>query len=148
VYKGREVWIVKLKGVNTPEEAQVIRGHALLVHESVRDTLDDEDEFYIQQLIGLRVEILESREIVGVVDDIMDGTGTHDVLCVLGTEGQRILLPFVKDIVPVVDIDDKVLRITPPDGLLDIYKPKQAGDSTGNRKSRKRREREFPAGPQ
>ena len=81
MYKGREVWIVKIKGINYPEEAQAIRGYTLMVHESVRDDLDDEDEFYVQQLIGLRVELM-NNDVVGTVVDIMDGTGTHDVLCI------------------------------------------------------------------
>lgn len=132
VYKGREVWIVKLKGINTPEEAQTIHGHTLLVHESVRDELDDEDEFYIQQLIGLRVELLTNNDVVGTVVDIMDGTGTHDVLCVEhANTDATILLPFAKEIVPVVDITQGVLQITPPEGLLEMYQKKPKTEKKG-----------------
>lgn len=132
VYKGREVWIVKLKGINTPEEAKIIHGHTLLVHESVRDELDDEDEFYIQQLIGLRVELLTNNDVVGTVVDIMDGTGTHDVLCVEhANTDATILLPFAKEIVPVVDITQGVLQITPPEGLLEMYQKKPKPEKKG-----------------
>lgn len=125
VYKGREVWIVKIKGINSPEEAQSIRGYTLMVHESVRDDLDDEDEFYVQQLIGLRVELM-NKDVVGTVVDIMDGTGTHDVLCIehVNGEGTTILLPFAREIVPVVDVTQGVLQITPPEGLLEMYEKK------------------------
>ena len=122
VYKGREVYICKIKGINTPEEAREIHGHTLLVHESARDDLDDDDEFYVQELVGLRVELLASGEEVGVVEDLMDGTGTHDVLQIVNGAGQRILLPFVKELVPEVDVRGAgVIRIEPPEGLLEVY---------------------------
>jgi len=124
IYKGREVWIVKIKGINSPEEVQAIRGYALCVHESVREDLEDEDEFYVQQLIGLRVVELESGADVGIVADIMDGTGSHDVLCITMETGETALVPFAKEIVPEIDMENGVMRISPPEGLLDIYRKK------------------------
>jgi 16S rRNA processing protein RimM len=137
VYKGREVWIVKIKGINSPEEAQAIRGYTLMVHESVRDDLDDEDEFYVQQLIGLRVELM-NNDVVGTVVDIMDGTGTHDVLCIehVDKEG-TILLPFAREIVPVVDITEGILQITPPEGLLEMYQKKPKAEKQPRVRRRK-----------
>lgn len=46
--QGREVWLVKLAGVDSPEEAALLRGHVLLVPPSARRALEDEDEFYVQ----------------------------------------------------------------------------------------------------
>lgn len=139
VYKGREVFICKIKGINTPEEARAIHGHTLMVHTSARDELQDDDEFYVQQLIGLRVELLEGGEEVGVVEDIMDGTGTHDVLQIVNAAGQAILLPFVKEIVPEVDMDAGVLRTTPPEGLLEVYTREIKKKSAATRRRPKRK---------
>lgn len=139
VYKGREVFICKIKGINTPEEARAIHGHTLMVHTSARDELQDDDEFYVQQLVGLRVELLESGEEVGVVEDIMDGTGTHDVLQIVNAAGQAILLPFVKEIVPEVDMDAGVLRTTPPEGLLEVYTREIKKKSAATRRRPKRK---------
>lgn len=140
VYKGREVWIVKLKGINTPEEAQTIHGHTLMVHESVREDLDDEDEFYVQQLLGLRVELM-NNDIVGTVVDIMDGTGTHDVLCIEHVDAaSTILLPFAREIVPVVDITGGVLQISPPEGLLEMYLKKPETEKKKKTKRRQQKE--------
>ena len=138
VYKGREVFICKIKGINTPEEARAIHGHTLMVHTSARDELQDDDEFYVQQLVGLRVELLEGGEEVGVVEDIMDGTGTHDVLQIVNAAGQAILLPFVKEIVPEVDMDAGVLRTTPPEGLLEVYTREIKKKSAATRRRPKR----------
>lgn len=141
VYKGREVWIVKLKGINTPEEAQAIHGHTLLVHESVRDELHNDDEFYVQQLIGLRVELMDNQSMVGTVVDIMDGTGTHDVLCIENTNADAtILLPFARELVPVVDITQGVIQITPPEGLLEMYQKKPQKE---DRKKRPRQRKQM-----
>lgn len=140
VYKGREVYICKIKGINTPEEARAIHGHTLLVHESARDELEDDDEFYVQELVGLRVELLATGEEVGVVEDIMDGTGTHDVLQIVNASGQRILLPFVKEIVPEVDIHgDGIIRIEPPEGLLEVYTRDVKKQRTDSRKPKPRK---------
>ncbi len=139
VYKGREVFICKIKGINTPEEARAIHGHTLMVHTSARDELEDDDEFYVQQLVGLRVELVGSGEEVGVVEDIMDGTGTHDVLQIVNAAGQAILLPFVKEMVPEVDMEAGVLRATPPEGLLEVYTREIKKKSGDNRRRPKKK---------
>jgi len=47
------VWLVKLAGVDGPEDADALRGHSLLVRADQRPPLDDSDEFYVQvRMIG------------------------------------------------------------------------------------------------
>jgi len=46
--QGNEVWLVKLAGVDGPEDADALRGHSLLVRADQRPPLDDSDEFYVQ----------------------------------------------------------------------------------------------------
>ena len=57
VSRGNELWLVKLEGVESPEEAALLRGHTLLIPASAREALEDEDEFYVQVgsmgLVGL-----------------------------------------------------------------------------------------------
>eukprot|EP00890_Picochlorum_soloecismus_P001216 jgi/Picsp_1/2095/NSC_05560-R1_protein len=145
IYKGREVWIVKLKGINSPEEVKNIRGHILLISASEREVLEDEDEYYVQELIGLKVEMLESGDEIGTVIDVLDGTGTYDVLRIehfqIDVEGnaRKSLLPFAKEIVPVVDLEQKVLRITPPEGMFDqpVSSPKKDGKKSSRRRETK-----------
>lgn len=43
-----QVWLVKLAEVESPEEAALLRGHTLLIPASARQSLEDEDEFYVQ----------------------------------------------------------------------------------------------------
>jgi hypothetical protein len=48
VLQGREVWLVKLAGTDSPEEADALRGCKLLIRPTDRPPLADEDEFYAQ----------------------------------------------------------------------------------------------------
>ncbi|GAB4821962.1 hypothetical protein N2152v2_009008 [Parachlorella kessleri] len=161
ISKGNEVWIVKLEGVESPEEAQLLRGHSLLIPATARKALADEDEFYVQDLVGLRVFLAGSQEELGLVVDLFDGTGTHDVLRIQLHEQQQqqqqvqdapkteapstppaprfVLLPFAKALVPAVDVAAGLMEISPPEGLLELASssaPKQQ-----RRESRGRRER-------
>jgi ribosomal 30S subunit maturation factor RimM len=53
--QGKAVWLVKLKGINTPEQAAGLNKHSLLIQSVQRPPLSDQDEFYVQELIGMRV---------------------------------------------------------------------------------------------
>lgn len=166
VYKGRDVWIVKLKHINSPEEVTEIRGHTLMIHKSSRDNLEDEDEFYVQELGGLRVEMMDDRSHVGTVVDVLDGTGTYDVLRIelrddlifqdgeqqSDTEVKRgrkktILLPFAKDLVPVVDLNENLMLITPPEGWLDIVAADRHGKKNSRRKGNSRGKKNSTSSP-
>jgi len=149
---------VKFEGIDTPEDAALIHGHTILIPPSDREPLDDEDEFYVQELVGLHVHLESSGEMVGTVVDIFDGTGTHDVLRIKmpdavsstsddeeeGGEnaGPRyFMLPFAKQFVPVVDVGANVMRIMPPEGLLELAAPvtqkKERKESAGKREKRR-----------
>ena len=46
--QGNEVWLVKLEGIDGPEDAEALRNHRLLIRAADRPPLEDEDEFYVQ----------------------------------------------------------------------------------------------------
>lgn len=52
------MWLVKFEGVDTPEQASALQGHTLLIRAEDREPLEDEDEFYVQDLIGMEVSKL------------------------------------------------------------------------------------------
>ncbi len=53
--QGKEVWLVKLKGIDTPEAAEAFKAQCLLMPEQDRPALEDEEEFYVQELVGMQV---------------------------------------------------------------------------------------------
>ncbi|EEH56694.1 uncharacterized protein MICPUCDRAFT_7828, partial [Micromonas pusilla CCMP1545] len=126
--KGRNECIVKIRGVNDRNAAEALLGRRMYVLASERPSLreadvgDGDDDFYAQELQGLRVVLKEGGDEVGKVIDVFRGAGTHDLLKVerkTKPPGEFVYVPFVKDIVPTVDVPNGFLEITPPPGLLD-----------------------------
>jgi 16S rRNA processing protein RimM len=115
--EGKNLYIIKLAGVENCDQAEELRGCKLLVPQSDRPQLG-EDEYHVVDLIGLSVFLQESGELVGTVVDIL--SAGHDLLEVQRQGKKTVLIPFVKAIAPVVDIAQKRIEITPPDGLLEI----------------------------
>jgi 16S rRNA processing protein RimM len=76
----------------------------------------DEDNFHIQELLGCRV-VTDTGVEVGIMTDLVQLPG-QDLLAV-DHNGREILIPFVLEIVPEIDVENKIITITPPEGLLD-----------------------------
>ncbi len=112
--KGRIV--LKFAGYNTIEQGEELRGIEISVPESEAVELDT-DEFFDWQLEGCRVETI-GGETIGTVRELLR-TGGTEVLIVAGTE-KEFLIPFAESICVEVDVDNKLIRIDPPDGLLEF----------------------------
>lgn len=108
--------ILKFEGYDSPETAQVLVGRELAV--PVTDAVElDEGEFYDWQLIGCRVETIDKREI-GRVSEVLH-TGAAPVLVV--REGtHEHLIPLAASICVEIDTEAKLIRVDPPEGLLDL----------------------------
>lgn len=106
--------------VETPDRtaAEPLRGTRLLVHTSELVPTDDPDEFHDHQLEGLRAE-LEDGTLVGTVREILHGPAGDLLVLTRAGGGPDILVPFVRAIVPTVDLDGGRVVLTPPEGLLD-----------------------------
>ena len=74
------------------------------------------NNFHVQQLLECEVSTQDGA-IIGNVTDVINLPG-QDVLAV-SYQGREVLIPFVKAIVPVVDIKNRKIVIVPPLGLLD-----------------------------
>jgi 16S rRNA processing protein RimM len=87
----------------------------LLVDVANDEVTNEEDAWFDHQLVGLKV-IRDAVEI-GVVTRV-DHLPSQDLLAVEATAGE-VLVPFVKAIVPVVDMKNRTLTVTPPLGLFE-----------------------------
>lgn len=87
----------------------------LLVDVSSDEITNEEDAWFDHQLVGLRV--IRDAVDIGVVTRV-DHLPSQDLLAV-ETEGGEVLVPFVKAIVPVVDMKNRSITITPPLGLFE-----------------------------
>lgn len=112
----KEMCILKLGGIDTPEAAERLRGTVLYMH---RDDVElDENVFFIQDLIGLRVVNADTDETYGTIADVLQ-TGANDVYIVKDGDKQ-LLIPAIPDVVIRTDITDGMMEIRPLDGLLDL----------------------------
>lgn len=75
-----------------------------------------EDEYYYHEIIGCTVVTMEGQAI-GSVTEILE-TGANDVWTVTPAEGKPHYIPYIADVVKEIDIEAKVIRIDPMEGLL------------------------------
>ncbi len=110
------VLLAHFAGIEDRNAAEALRGMRLyLPRESLPPT--DEDEYYHADLIGLAA-VLEDGSMLGRVRAVHD-FGAGDTLEVERDQGQPVVVPFTRAVVPVVDIAAGRLVIDPPRGLLD-----------------------------
>ncbi len=108
----KDLWLARVEGIATREQAQELAGVRLYVDRSVLPDTEDEDEFYHADLIGLRVET-PAGEPFGTVLAVYD-FGGGDVLEIRTESGATELLPFTKACVPVVDVKGGRVVVDPP----------------------------------
>jgi 16S rRNA processing protein RimM len=111
--------LLSFDGVTDRDQADQLRGVMLVVDSADLEDVADPDEFRDHQLIGLAV-IGPGGEHVGEVADVLHHG--QDLLVVAGSgtrAGAEIMVPFVAELVPVVDLEAGRLVIDPPAGLLD-----------------------------
>lgn len=87
----------------------------LLADIDLTETTNEADTWFDHQLVGLRV-IRDAVE-VGIIERV-DHLPAQDLLAVKTATGE-VLVPFVKAIVPVVDIKNGTVTVTPPLGLFE-----------------------------
>ena len=106
---------LKLKGIDTIEEAETLRNFYIKVE---RDTLPEleENSYYIVDLLECEVETVEGENL-GKMDDIFN-TGSNDVYVVKNEEGKQILLPAIKEVIKEVDIPNKKITVKLMEGLI------------------------------
>ncbi len=105
--------VARAKEIETREQAEALRGLKLFIPRSALPETEDEDEFYVTDLIGLAVETPEG-EPLGAIRSVQD-FGAGDLLEILPPEGGATwYLPFTKEAVPEVRLADrKVIGVRP-----------------------------------
>jgi 16S rRNA processing protein RimM len=109
--------LVTFREVLTRDVAESLRGCLLLGDTDDLPPTGDPDEFYDHELEGLAVRLADGNTI-GTVREISHAPGA-DLLILDLVEGREALVPFVKAIVPEVDVARGFVRLDPPEGLLD-----------------------------
>ena len=145
---GKNLYVIKIEGIESRETAEEFRDYKLLIDKSDRPKLK-ENEYHVLDLVGLEVFNRETQENVGVVIDLYSaGNDLLEIklhkqpetkaeiakdLSKISRRSRRkkskvksnkpltIFVPFVKEIVPIVDLANQRIEISPPDGLINIH---------------------------
>ena len=109
--------LVRFAGTDDRSAAEALRGTVLVIDVDESERATDPDEYYDHHLIGLRALTPAGLE-VGTVTEVLH-LPAQDVLAISRVDGVEVLVPFVADLVPVVDLDAGTLIVEPLPGLLD-----------------------------
>jgi 16S rRNA processing protein RimM len=111
----KNVVILKLKGIETPEEAEKYRNCYIKIDRKNEPKLP-EGQYYIVDLIGLEVYTDENK-LLGKVDDIYN-YGSSDIYVVKDEMGKQILLPGTQEVLKQVDLENKKIIVHIIKGLI------------------------------
>jgi len=114
---GKSIYVLSIDGVSNRTSAEEIIGWKLVIPVDSRPTLSKEEYHYFD-LIGLEARRGPKKTLIGYVTDLINGG--NDLLEIELVEGKKVLVPFVKEIVPEIKINEKWLLINPPPGLLEL----------------------------
>jgi 16S rRNA processing protein RimM len=111
--------IVQFAGVDDREQAKAVHHTELLIPARERPVLDDPDDFYDTDLVGLAASTVDGRPLGPITEVIHAPSAVYLVVVV---DGRDRLVPFVKAIVPTVDLAAGTVTIDPPDNLFEMQK--------------------------
>lgn len=110
--------LIQISGITTRTEAERLRGYFLFIDKNSLPPLS-EDEVYRVQLFGFAV--YTSQEYIGILEDIQDIAG-QEIWYIRSQQGEEVLFPAVEQFIDSMDFHRRVIYITPPVGLIEIYK--------------------------
>ena len=117
---GKEIFIVKFQGINTRNRAEQLKKFKILVKAETLPKLKKE-EFHLLELVNLEVKTFEDDELKKIGKVINLENEKNNLLVIeLFQNQKKVLVPFVKEIVTLIDIKNNYLIINPPNGLLEL----------------------------
>jgi 16S rRNA processing protein RimM len=107
--------LIKLKGIDTPEDAGLFRNQWVFIKAKDAPPLPD-GQIYKHELIGFRI-VDENGNPLGELADILE-TGANDVYVVRDDSGKEILLPNIPSVILDMEVDSRTIRVHLLDGLI------------------------------
>ncbi len=114
---GKSIYVVSFAGITNRNQAESLIGNKVLVNSNQRPKLK-KGEFHLLDLIGLKVKFCQDGSDIGEIINLT--SAGNDLLEVRLKTGKKVLIPFVNEIVPEINLKEGWLTISPPPGLLDL----------------------------
>ena len=113
----KDILLLAFDEIETRNEAETLRGAKLFIETEEIGADDDDEGWYEHELVGLDVRV--GANVVGKVSGLHT-LPVQDLLVVTTNDGKEVLIPFVEQIVPEVNVGDKYVLVTPPPGLFEV----------------------------
>lgn len=110
--------IVHFEGLDRIEDIEPLMKKDLWIDREEAVDLE-ENEYYIADLLGMKVVTDEGKEL-GKIKDVMD-TGANDVY-IVQTAGGEVLLPAIRECILNVDVENDLMTVHVMDGLIEVTK--------------------------
>jgi 16S rRNA processing protein RimM len=110
--------LVRFAGLADRSAAEALRSTLLVVDSATSAAPDHANEFWDHDLIGLEA-VTTVGALIGQITDVVHTPGS-DLLVIGRADGGEVLVPFVAEIVPSVDLDARRVVVAPPEGLFDL----------------------------
>ena len=111
----KDIVLIKFKGIDKVEEAELLRNSYLKINREDEPELDD-GTYYIVDLIGLNVYSDEGC-LLGKIDDIFNN-GSCDIYVVKDELGKQLLLPAISDVIKEINLEQKKIIVHILKGLI------------------------------
>ena len=105
------ILLLGFEGISDRNEIEKLRNTLLYSEVDIDEPGEDEDDYHVQQLVGLRA-VLEDGSEFGTVTDVLN-LPAQDCLAIKTRDGE-VLIPFVRQLVPIVDLKNKKIVVIPP----------------------------------
>ena len=106
------ILLLGFEGITDRNAVEKLRNTLLYAEVDIDQPSENEDDYHIQQLIGLTAVLADGSN-YGTVADVLN-LPAQDCL-VINTETGEVLIPFVSQLVPTVDLDRKLIVVNPPE---------------------------------
>ncbi len=109
--------LIKFEEIQDRTQVDAVRGKLLVVEVDPNEATLGNNQFYEFQLIDLEV-FNTNNEKLGVVKEVLPGSA-QALIVVKTLDNKEVMVPFVNQLVPEVDIKNKRVVMNPPSGLFD-----------------------------
>jgi len=106
------ILLLGFEGIEDRNAIEELRNELLYTEVDIDAPGIDEDDYHVLQLVGCQTFLIDGDEF-GTVTDVLNLPG-QDVLAIKSADGE-VLIPFVRQLVPVVDIKARRMTVIPPD---------------------------------
>ena len=113
----KQFWLVTFEEIDDIEQAEKLKGKVLVVSQENQQELSA-GSYYYHDIIGCQVIDNENKEVIGKITDI-EAPGANDIWLVKEKNGNEFWLPYIKDVVKEIDIENQKIYVELMEGLRD-----------------------------